>query len=448
MQLRSLRALTLAFLAVFLCATLATAFGIYFATFRTIDHLVGQRIESASNVIAPEGEAYRARRIGLRIMTASRDRDTGDLGFILSENGRQIAGNVRVTRPLPLGVSRVDVADRIKGLSHGQVLVRDLGNGLRLAVIAETEPFDHYNAARARIYLIGFGSIIAIALTAATTFTLIVRRRIVDMRRTVEAIFDGDLSQRVPVDGSGTAFDRQAAAFNRMLDRINELMEEVRNVTNGVAHELRTPLARLRNQLSLIAADPGAERVRPGIEKAQAEADRLLALFAALLRIAEVDSGARRANFAPVDLRALVEETIEALEPVIEESGHRMATLTLEPALLNGDRPLLTQMIVNLIENILRHTPAGTDMTITLQEGTEDTSLIVSDNGPGIAAEDRACALDRFGRLTVEGNGAMEGKGHGFGLPLIASITRLHGGTLELSDALPGLRVTLRFHHA
>lgn len=440
MQLRSLRALTLAFFSVFLCATLATAFGIYFATFRTIDHLVGQRIESASTGLAPEGELHLRSRIAARIMAASQDRDTGDLGFILFDHGRQVAGNVRVSRPLPLGRSPVDMADRIKGLSHGKVLVRDLGNGLRLAVIAETEPFDHYNAARRRIYLIGFGSIIAIVLAATTTFTLIIRRRIIDMRRTVEAIFEGDLSQRVPVDGTGTAFDSQAAAFNRMLTRINELMEEVRNVTNGVAHELRTPLARLRNQLSLIAGDPAAAPVRPGIEAAQAEADRLLALFAALLRIAEVDSGARRANFAPVDLRALVEDDIEALEPVIEESGHRIAALALEPASVNGDRQLLAQMILNLVENILRHTPSGTAITIALHSDGPVVSLAVSDDGPGIAAQDRAKALDRFGRLSAGGNG----KGHGFGLPLAASIAQLHGGTLDLSDAGPGLKVTVR----
>lgn len=440
MQLRSLRALTLAFFSVFLCATLATAFGIYFATFRTIDHLVGQRIESASTVIAPEGELHQRSRIAARIMTASQDRDTGDLGFILFDHGRQVAGNVRVSRPLPLGPSPVDMADRIKGLSHGKVLVRDLGNGLRLAVIAETEPFDHYNAARKRIYLIGFGSIIAIVLAATTTFTLIIRRRIIDMRRTVEAIFEGDLSQRVPIDGTGTAFDSQAAAFNRMLTRINELMEEVRDVTNGIAHELRTPLARLRNQLSLIAGDPAAAPVRPDIEAAQAEADRLLALFAALLRIAEVDSGARRANFAPVDLRALVEDDIEALEPVIEESGHRIAVLALEPASVNGDRQLLAQMILNLVENILRHTPSGTAITIALHSDGPMVSLAVSDDGPGIAAQDRAKALDRFGRLSAGGNG----KGHGFGLPLAASIAQLHGGTLDLSDAGPGLKVTVR----
>ncbi|PJG45982.1 two-component sensor histidine kinase [Sphingobium sp. LB126] len=435
MRLRSLRALTLAFLAVFLGATLATAFGIYFATFRTIDHLVEQRIASASAAIAPEGERAQARRIGLRIMAAARERDTGDLGFILFDHGSQVAGNVRVTRPLPLGLSQVDVADRIKGLSHGKVLTRDLGDGLRLAVIAETEPFDHYNAARKRIYLIGFGSIIAIALAAATTFTLIVRRRITDMRTTVEAIFDGDMTQRVPVDGSGTAFDRQAVAFNRMLDRIGALMEEMGHVTNGVAHELRTPLARLRNQLSLLARDPQAQAVRDRIEDAQAEADRLLGLFAALLRIAEVESGARRADFAPVDLKALVEDSVEALEPVIEESGHRIAGLALAEARIVGDGQLLTQMVVNLVENILRHTPGGTEIGITLEAGEGGTVLSVADDGPGIAAQDRAKALDRFGRLS----GGGQVKGYGFGLPLVAAIARLHGGTLELEDARPGL---------
>ncbi|HKT76589.1 MAG TPA: HAMP domain-containing sensor histidine kinase [Sphingobium sp.] len=436
--LRSLRALTLAFLLIFLGATLATAFGIYFATLGTIDRLVVQRIAGASEMIAPEGQRAPASRIGWRIMAASRDRDTADLGYILFERGQQVAGNVRVTRPLPIGLSRVDLADRIKGLTHGRVLVRDLGNGLRLAVIAETEPFDHYNAARKRIYIFGFGSIIAVALAAAATFTLIVRRRIVEMRRTVDAIVEGDMTRRVPVDGSGSAFDLQAEGFNRMLARINELMEEVRNVTNGVAHELRTPLARLRNQLSLIAHDPAAQGVRGRIEEAQAQADGLLRLFSALLRIAEVDSGARRENFVALDLADLAGECVEALDAVVEEGGHRIDALALAPAMVRGDAQLLSQMIVNLVENAVRHTPAGTAIRLSVARGAAGAAVLsVVDNGPGIAPADRARALDRFGRLS-DGE-----KGHGFGLPLVASIARLHGGTMELGDAAPGLRVTV-----
>ncbi|WP_051767972.1 HAMP domain-containing sensor histidine kinase [Sphingobium sp. DC-2] len=435
---QSLRALTLAFLIFFLSATLATAVGTYFATMRTIDHMVVQRISGMSEVIAPDREKVSARGISRRIMAAAHDRDTADLGFILLERGRQIAGNVRVSRPLPLGLSNVDLADKIKGLSHGRVLVRDLGDGLRLAVIAETEPFDNYNAARKRIYILGFGSIILVALAAATTFTLIIRQRIIEMRRTVDAIFEGDLSQRVPGAGSRTAFGKQAQAFNRMLDRINNLMDEVRNVTNGVAHELRTPLARLRNHLTLIGHDPRAAPLRDRIGEAQAQADGLLSLFSALLRIAEIDSGARRENFAAVDLAALTAECAEALEAVLEESGHRIR-LSLQPVILNGDPQLLSQMIINLVENAVRHTPAGSEIRLSLTAGasSDRATLIVADNGPGIAPADRQRALDRFGRLSGEG----EIKGHGFGLPLVASIVRLHGGSIELGDAQPGLKV-------
>lgn len=436
--LRSLRALTLAFLFFFLSATLATAFGIYFATLGTIDGLVAKRLDGASMLVAPPDEPVSAQRIAERMALAMRDRDTGDLGFILVQRGRSVAGNVRVSRPLPLGLSRVDVADRIKGLTHGQVLVRDLGQGLRLAVIAETEPFDDYNRLRKHIYLIGFGSIIAIALAAATTFTLIVRRRIVAMRQTVDAIFEGDLSQRVPVDGSGSAFDRQAEAFNRMLGRITELMDDMGHVINGVAHELRTPLARLRNQLSLLAHDPQAAALRDRIEDAQGEADRLLSLFSALLRIAEVESGARRAHFASVDLAELVEDSAEALGAVAEESGHSILAPTSQRLVVTGDGQLLTQMIVNLVENAVRHTPSGTRIALGLEALPGWAVLTVTDDGPGIAAQDRALALDRFGRLS---EGA---KGHGFGLPLVASIARLHGGGLELADAGPGLKVTVR----
>ncbi|HWV13371.1 MAG TPA: HAMP domain-containing sensor histidine kinase [Sphingobium sp.] len=435
-----MRALTLVFLLSFVLATLATGFGIYFATLRTIDHMVVQRITNMSETLVLEGSLQSASAIGRRIMAAARDRDSADLGFILLEDGQQIAGNVRVTRPLPPGLSTVDLADAIKGLSHGRVLVRDLGRGLRLAVIAETEPFDNYNAARKRIYILGFGSIILIALAAATTFTLIIRQRIVEMRRTVDAIVEGDLTQRVPGSHPRTAFGQQAQAFNRMLDRITELMEEVRNVTNGVAHELRTPLARLRNQLHLIAHDPQAAPVRDKIDEAQAQADGLLNLFSALLRIAEIDSGARRANFAEVSLGELISECVEALDAVLEESGHSLGPLSLRPAVVRGDAQLLSQMIFNLVENAIRHTPPGSAIRISLSaEPSGFVTLTVADSGPGIAPADRDKALGRFGRLS----GGGDAKGHGFGLPLVASIVRLHGGSIELGDARPGLQVTL-----
>ena len=180
--------------------------------------------------------------------------------------------------------------------------------------------------------------------------------------------------------------------------------------------------------------------VRDRIDEAQAEADGLLNLFSALLRIAEIDSGARRENFATVNLADLVAECVEALDAVLDDSGHPIAELSLEPAIVNGDAQLLSQMIVNLVENAVRHTPAGSEIRITLSGASAGWAiLIVSDNGPGIAPADRAKALDRFGRLS----GGGDVKGHGFGLPLVASIARLHGGSIELGDARPGLQVSV-----
>lgn len=263
-----------------------------------------------------------------------------------------------------------------------------------------------------------------------------------DMHHVMDAVSKGDLSQRVPGNGSNAAFDMQAQAFNRMLDCISEQVDEIRNVTNGVAHELRTPLARLRNRLNLLAHDPKAAAVRGSIEEAQAEADRLLHLFSALLRIAEVDSGARRQDFRPVNLTGLTEECVDALDAAIEESGHRISRHFPGGVAMLGDGPLLSQMIVNLLENAMRHTPAGTRIAIGLaQENPGWARLTVADDGPGIPPADRARALDRFGRVS----GVSNSRGHGFGLTLVASIVRLHGGTLELGDADPGLEVTILF---
>lgn len=436
MRLRSLRALTFIFLAVFLVATLATAAGIYIAGLHVTDRLVDARIAEVSDMIGPPGETPDLGLIEARLVSAQRRRDTADLGFVLQRNGERIAGNVILIRPLPLGYAFVDERDQILGLTHGRALSRDLGDGLRLVVIGETEPVDHYRTARLYIFAIGFGSIILIVVGATVVFTRIVCQRIVEMRQTVDAIIDGDLTQRVPVDGSGSEFDRQAVAFNRMLARICDLMDEIRNVSNGLAHELRTPLARLRGELSLIAADAPDSPLRPRIEAAMAQADALLAMFAALLRISEIESGSRRRDFQPLDLAEVVGECIEALEPVAQEAGQVLELGATTPIRLRGDRQLLVNLVLNLIENAIRHTSAGTVIRVTLARQGASACLTVADNGPGIAPEDRERALRRFGRLDSAAS-----EGTGLGLALAQSIARLHGGTLALGDAAPGLSV-------
>lgn len=438
MPLRSLRALTLAFLLVFLGVTITTALVTYRTTLTTIDQLVKHRLADVSSAIAPEGAEPPMPEIQARIAAALNTREQGDLGFILTDDGAVLLSNLTLHRSLPVGFVRVDMNDHIAGLTHGWAFTRDLGLKRRMTVIAETEPFDSYRDQRKRIYLFGFGAIAAIAIAATLVFGATIGRRIREMRQTVEAIIEGDLTRRVPASGTRSEFDLQAQAFNRMLAKINELMDEVRNVSNGIAHELRTPLARLRNRLSLLAGEPAAAPVREEIAAALAEADRLLAMFAAMLRVADVESGERRRRFATTDLAEIARECAETLEPVVQDREQRLETGTLAPATIRGDAQLLTQMILNLLENAISHTPPGTRILLDLRADGGKAILSVADNGPGIPASEREKALSRFGRLHHS-----EAPGHGLGLALAASVARLHGGTLDLTDAAPGLRVVV-----
>lgn len=439
-RLRSLRALTLLFVLIFLAATAATGFATYFVTHATIARLVDQRIMAESSAVS--GGTFPAERAAViaSIADYSRRRDTGDLGFMLTDAaGRRIAGNVAFDRPLPLGFSTVGKADRIKGLTHGRALVRRIGNGLTLTTVAETEPIDNYDTERIRIHVLGFGSIILIVVGGAILFSMIIRRRIVAVRRTVDAIIDGDMQRRVPVDGSGSEFDEQARAFNRMLDRIAGLMGEIRNVSNDIAHDLRTPLARLRGRLAAIARQAESEQVRDGLEDAIAQSDAILAMFAAVLRIAEVEGGDRRAAFETLDLGDLATAIGTAMQPAAEEERHLLVVGECGRAPIQGDRQLLNHALVNLIENALRHTPDGSRIEISVARSGPDAILTVRDDGPGIAPEQRALALRRFGRL--DKSRALGG--HGLGLPLVDAIARLHRGGLTLESADPGLRAVL-----
>lgn len=440
MRAGSLTVLTGSFAALFVTVTGIAGIVLYASTHAALVDLAKTRIASVSASIAPDDAAVAAGQVAARIVDLSDDRDTGDLGMVLLDRkGRQIAGNIRLARPLPIGFSVLSAADGIPGLTGGRALVRALPHGLRLIVIAETEPFDGYRTARTRLYAAAFGAILVVGMAGLALFGMLVARRIAAMRRTVDAIVDGDMTRRVPMLGTRDAFDQQAAGFNRMLDRIGELMEEVRGVSNDLAHELRTPLARLRHELASTAQEASAGPVREGIERAIGEVDGLLAVSTAMMRIAEIDSGRRRAGFATLDLARLASDAVEALIPVAEESGHRLTLAPHERVDIRGDRQLLIQMIVNLIENGLRHTPPGTSIEVSLTGMVDQVRLTVSDTGPGIAATMRDDVMRRFAR----GPGGARHEGHGLGLPLVAAIARLHGGKTLLEDATPGLRVTV-----
>ncbi|MGN6376086.1 MAG: ATP-binding protein [Sphingomonas sp.] len=441
MPLRSLRSLTVTFVVLFLVVTTLGGIALFATTHVAVVRLAEARAVAVSASIAPEDAPASRATITARIADLANNRDTGDLGMVLTDRqGHELAGNLPFHRPLPNGFSTLSAADGIPGLTHGRAFTRPLPGGMRLIVFVETEPIDNYGAARTRSYLIVFGAIIVVVIGGLLRFRVLVARRIIAMRETVDAIIDGDLSRRVPMLGSHDAFDRQAEGFNRMLDRIGELMAEIRSVTNDISHELRTPLARLRGQLALVAEQPAAAPVRVEIDRALVEADCLLAMSTAMLRIAEVDSGHRRAGFVARDLGTIVGEGVDTLTAVADESSHRLSLTRCDPAPMRGDRLLLVQMTLNLIENALRHTPPGSWIAVAVVTGAGGVRLEVQDDGPGIGRDAREAAMRRFGRVGAESRGA----GYGLGLPLVASIARLHGGTVALEDAEPGLRVIVR----
>ena len=266
-------------------------------------------------------------------------------------------------------------------------------------------------------------------------------RRIEEINRTTRSIMDGDLSKRVPTRGGDDEMDHLAINLNAMLDRIQGLMESLKRVSDDIAHDLRTPLSRLRHRLEAAREKAGSDG-EPVIEQSIADLDAILETFAALLRIAQIESGARRAAFSEVSLAQIVSNVAETYAPVAEDSGQRLKTVVEQVSLIHGDRELLTQMVANLIENSIRHCPAGVDITVAVGQDAGAQLLCIADTGPGIPAAEREKAFRRFYRLEA----SRTTPGSGLGLALVKAVADLHGASVELSDNRPGLRVTVRFH--
>ena len=290
----------------------------------------------------------------------------------------------------------------------------------------------------------------AIALTVAFGLVggVIISRnmmaRVDEINQTSRNIMRGDLSQRVSVVGSGDELDQLAESLNNMLDQIESLMVGMREVTDNIAHDLRSPLNRLRTRLERALMQPGAtEEVRTELERSISDADHLLSTFNSLLAIARAEAGSQRDTLSSVDLSELVRDATELYAPVAEEAGME-CTVDIEDGLsVFGNRELLVQAIANLMDNAIKHggqTECGSpQMLVRAYKEGRKVLVSVSDNGPGIAEQDRKRVLDRFVRLEVSRNTP----GSGLGLSLVSALAHLHSGELTLEDAEPGLRVVL-----
>jgi signal transduction histidine kinase len=266
--------------------------------------------------------------------------------------------------------------------------------------------------------------------------------RVEAVNRTSEQIIHGDLAKRVPVTGSGDEFDQLAANLNAMLDQIERLMAAMRQVADNIAHDLRTPLSRLRARLEVTLLEkPDEARYADVLRETIGEADHLLSTFNALLSIAEAEAGSRRDSFEPVDLSEIARDVAELYEPVAEESSLGFETKIADRIMVRGDRHLLSQAIANLLDNALKYTPEG-KVALAVESRGGKAHIEVADTGPGVPADRRHTVFDRFVRLER----SRSTPGNGLGLSLVRAVTSLHEGTIWLEDSIvgaenPGLKV-------
>lgn len=360
----------------------------------------------------------------------------------------------------PHGLRPQPRADRVR------LAVVSLPQGQRLLVGRDLGPVALVRSRMASAMRLGLVLMVGLGLLGGLVMSRRIGRRLEAINRTSQAIMGGDLSRRVPQGKGldGDDIDQVAAGLNAMLARIETLMAGVRHVSDTIAHDLRTPLGRLRNRLEGLrdaaehrarTPNPDPEADTDGLDAALAEVDGLLATFNALLRIAQVETGGRRMAFAPLDLAPLLTDVAELYDAVAADRGLSldMRLQDAAPAAILGDRDLLFQAFANLLDNAVKYSPEAGRVTLTLGSGakagsaaggTPGTTLTVSvaDQGPGIPPEDRARVFERFARLDA----ARSTPGNGLGLTMVAAVVEAHGGEITLTDAPGGgllARVTL-----
>ena len=365
---------------------------------------------------------------------------------LLAPDGRRIAGNLSGVAAKPGWQTIVPVrqgASRGDDEAHAMLVSGTvLPNGDYLAVGRDTRDIDDIEELISQTFAWAAGVTLALALLGGVLTSFGVLRRIETINATTRKIMEGDLAKRVPKTGTGDEFDRLAANLNEMLDRIQSLMEGLRQVSNGIAHDLRTPLTHLRQRLEEAKGSARSiEAYEAIVDATITDCDAILKIFAALLRIAQIEAGTRRSGFGDVDLSRVFASILEIYGPVAEDAGQSLAGAIDVGLHVRGDSELLTQMLANLVENAIKHSPAGSTIDLRLERRSPGPRGVVADDGPGVSAEARDKVFERF----FKADRSRSSDGSGLGLSLVRAVADLHGIRIELRDNRPGLRAVLEF---
>jgi signal transduction histidine kinase len=433
-----------AFVAIFSLGVLAFGGFLYWATAGYMERETNAVIEAEIEALA---DIYRRGGAGglISIIKERVERDPGrsSLYLLTDQRGYSLVGNLDgwpAVRPNESGWVEFPLRDaRTQTISTARVRPFRLAGGFNLLVGRDIGPLIATAKLIRQALMIGVSLTMVVGIGAATFVSVRILRRLESINRTSRRVIDGDLDQRVPVLGRHDDLDQLGANLNEMLDEIQSLMTGIQQVTDNVAHDLRTPLTRIRNRL---------ERMREGTEGAGsageivaciAEVDRLMSTFDALLRITRLESGADRAKFERVDLMTLVADATELYEPFAGEHGTRL-NVTLRPACTDGDRELLFQAVCNVIDNAVKFCPGGA-IDIFVGVVDERPIVVVADDGPGLPSEEFDRVFERFYR----GERARSSPGSGLGLSLVKAAADFHGATVKLAHNHPGLRVLIEF---
>jgi len=422
---------------------------VVYMTASTADLLRRQIADSVDREVAELAALYEAAGMNgvMRRLERSASAPGANLYAVADPAGLIFAGNVRDLgagvidhegwTPRPFPYTRFEEGDRVY---RAVARVVELPNGMRMLVgrdLGEPERFREL-VGRAIVFSIAAMVMVGVAIWLVVGRRALKRVELVSL--STSRIMAGDRSERLPVTTAGDEFDALSARLNEMLDRIGQLDDGLKQVSDNIAHDLKTPLTRLRNKADAAALSADNPRSREALQEIIADTDQIIRTFDALLMISRVESGSVAAALSEQDLSSIAADVAELYEPVVEDQGGVLAVEIDSGARVRGNRELLGQALSNLLDNAIKYGIAGGTVTLRLSTGEGRAVLSVCDRGPGIPAADRDKALTRFGRLEASRNRP----GNGLGLSLVRAVAQLHGGVFELADNSPGLCAIMR----
>jgi signal transduction histidine kinase len=439
----------LVYLALFGVSALALLGFLYVATAKVLERQTAETIQAE---IAGLAEQYRSQGLeGLSRVIERRSAaqpQRASIYLLVTPSGEPITGNLDrwpAAEPDAAGwidfIVQVPSAERAE-LRRARATDFKLAGGYRLLVGREIE--DRLQIQSLIKQAIGWGLALTLMLGLAGGFAMSrgMLGRVDEINQTTRRIMAGDLGQRIALSGTRDEFDQLAANLNAMLDQIERLLQGMRQVTDNVAHDLRTPLNRLRTRIEVaLMGDPDRAQSRAVLEQTLVDAETMIGTFNALLDIARAEAGSDRAAFEAVDLAKLSRDLSELYAPLAEDKELAFERVCPADARVLANQHLLAQAIANLLDNAIKYTPSGGTVRLSVESAPRGPAITVADSGPGIPADQRERALERFVRLDA----TRSTSGNGLGLSLVSAVAKLHGARLILGDNHPGLAVRLEF---